>query len=58
MFRMGWKLRSGLYGPTHVRRLGLTFQWGYHPDAHTRWMLSAYLFAWYWVLSRVRKRWL
>lgn len=49
------KLDCAWYGPAHMRRLGFTFQWGYHSGAHTPWMLSVYLFARYLVLTLIRK---
>lgn len=52
-----WKLRSGLWGPSHMRRLGWDFQWGYSPYARTRWMFSLYVFSRYWTLSLVRRTW-
>ena len=52
-----WKLRSGLWGPTHMRRVGWDFQWGYHRHSHTRWMFSLYVFTRSWTLALVRRRW-
>ncbi len=57
MFKMGWKLRSGLWSLSHIHNLGCTFQWGYSPHAHTRWLLEVFMFTRVWTLSRIRRTW-